>query len=683
MKALTTLIFMLLSSWGWSQAGEYRKILESKTTQTSEEFFFALQDFQKKNPQFSNVYFQLGEMNLDFFKNQDPVINRISSRQYIYNAKINYGLSGSFYDEKEAIKNPEWFNLPKMKEKDSLLVLISEKVNGMYDSVVSYSERYEDLISNYDKAVQKYLSSREGFIAINNSSNNLRELFLKADENLEQTIDQVGEDFDSAMYYLGRYRDIYQTMPYPRKRQVFVNRKRIEHFRMNGITPSNFLADQIDVWDYGRWSRDFRELLREEVDGLKGEITEAYQTFQRTNQLMLFGEECLQANLENLKLQRIINLVTKYDNQSILIDVFTYIGHKLDFGNKYVYEKNCNIIESLPSDDIISRKARAFQNIYDSWAIADSTVQLILNSPHNQDNFSWFYGSDMPEGATGFSTSQLNENQAAFTEELVQLYKLLATQRFDSSADTLLMNREDSLFTPDVDRGSDSLIQVYQFMNLNDSSHLVYGEETGTFKVWNLRTTDEEYKVRWEKPMESELDYFKVIGDTSFVSINDRKLRHFYSSGQDKVTFNLPANMKVKNLLYNYLKAEYSFLMQDSETDTLLTLLKMNYQGKTSQQIACSVQGNVITHFNNDGRSWVFSALSQENVTTLYAYAIDPEGEIVDAFEYGLQSELQDIRVIKNDNETITLIAKSTSNEEGYVYALLNYQGEVQKASVF
>ena len=197
MKKLLTLLCLFAFADLLGQAGEYRKILEAQRSQTKDEFFFALQDFQRLNPQFSNVYFQLAQANMDYFSSADPIISRVASAQYIYNAKINAGLSKSFYDEKEAIKNPEWYNLPKIRERDSLVIMINQKVDGLYDSVLVYTDRYEALISNYDKAVQKYLTSREGFVAINNSSNNLRELFLKADKSLEDAIDQVGQDFDS------------------------------------------------------------------------------------------------------------------------------------------------------------------------------------------------------------------------------------------------------------------------------------------------------------------------------------------------------------------------------------------------------------------------------------------------------------------------------------------------------
>ena len=118
MRRVVLCVFLLIPSWAWSQAGEYRKLMESQPNQTAEAFFFALQDFQKQNPQFSNVYFQLGEANLGFFASLDPVIDRVGSRQYIYNAKINYGLSKSFFDEKEAFKNPEWYGLPNIRERD-------------------------------------------------------------------------------------------------------------------------------------------------------------------------------------------------------------------------------------------------------------------------------------------------------------------------------------------------------------------------------------------------------------------------------------------------------------------------------------------------------------------------------------------------------------------------------------
>ncbi len=683
MRRLLSILCLLAFAELLGQTGEYRKLLEEQRNQTQDEFFFALQDFQKQNPQFSNVYFQLAQMNLDYFSSEDPIINRLGSNQYIHNAKINAGLSKSFYDEKEATKNPEWYNLPKIREKDSLVAMINSKVDGMYDSVLVYADRYDELLDNYDKAVQKYLSSREGFVAINNSSSNLRGLFLKADQLLEEGIDQVGEDFDSSMYYLDRYRQIYQTMPHKRKRQVIVKRQLIEHFRMNGITPSNFLADEIVVWDYGQWSKDFRQLLKEEVDGLKDEITNAYRFFMATNRRMMHGEECLQANLENLKLQRIINLVTKYDNESILIDVFSYVGQKLDFGNKFVYEKNCNILDNLPSDDIISRKARAYQNIYTSWSVADSTAKLIIESPRNQTNFSWFYDGDMPEGATGFSDQQRQENNEAFIEELDRLHKLMAIQNMTADGDTIRLMRQDSLFLTDYGSSDGDAVEVYATIETTDSSRLVYGRQGEELKMMSLQEDQEDFALVWEKLQSFPVSYFKVLGDTSFVSIQNQTLVHFYNSGNEKVSLKLPPG-EMKNLLYNYLKAQYTLLMKDAKSDTTYNLVQMNYQGKTVTQGQFSTQGEVITHFTNGDLVWVFSSISNPDATTtLRAYTFDVNFQHVGTFDYQLDNDMQDVRVIKNDDQTLTVASKLRSGDEKYVYALLNYEGEVQYESVF
>ncbi len=682
MRKLLILLCLFAFAESFGQAGEYRKLLEAQRTQTPDEFFFALKDFQKQNPQFSNVYFQLAQVYLDYFSNEDPIINRLSSDQYIHNAKINGGLAKSFYDEKEATKNPEWYNLPKIKERDSLVTMINQKVDGLYDSVLVYTDRYDELLENYDKAVQKYLASREGFVAINNSSSNLRGLFLTADKSLEDAIDQVGQDFDSSMYYLGKYREIYRQMPHSRKRQVLVKRQQIEHFRMNGITPSNFLADEIVVWDYGQWSKDFRELLKEEVDGLKEEITEAYRFFVATNRRMLHGEECLQANLENLKLQRIINLVTKYDNQSILIDVFSYVGHKLAFGNKFVYEKNCNVIDNLPSDDIISRKARAFQNIYGSWASADSTAQLILESPRNQNNFSWFYDGDMPEGATGFSDQQRVENNAAFIEELDRLFELSAIQNLTGS-DTLRLARQDSLFLSDFDASDGEMVEVYASMQMTDSTRLIYGQQGDGLQLMTLQDDQEDFSLVWEKPQPAPISYFKVLGDTSFVAVHDQTLTHFYASGNEKVRLKLPEG-NMQNLLYNYLKAQYTLLMKDSKNDTTYQLVQMDYRGKTTGQGKFTTAGEVITHFINGDFIWVFASISNPDATTtLRAYTFDTTFQPVSTFDYQLTHVLEDVRVVKNDDQSLTVASRMRSGDNKYVYALLNYEGEVQHESVF
>jgi hypothetical protein len=347
-----------------AQTGEYKDILESRPTLTKEAYFKKLLEFQNENPEWPNVYFQMGNIQLAQFLEFDPLVDRNSSRQFIYNAKTNFGLAKNYMDEKEARKNYEWYGLTKVKDKDSLVDMTLQLVDDRYTQTVAYSENYEKLVFHFDKAVSFYLSARENFIDINTRAENLRELFLTADDVLKEEIKTVGRDFDSSLYHLERYKQVYQKMPYKKIREANIMLKEIDHYRMNGITPSNFLSDNLELWDYRSWSQNFIKLIEEEVDALKDELSNAYESFNDINTRMMESEECIQANIDDMKLQRLINLVTKYDNQSLLIDIYKYLMSKLAYGNELAYELNCNVSDIQPTDNLLSRKARIYLSIY-------------------------------------------------------------------------------------------------------------------------------------------------------------------------------------------------------------------------------------------------------------------------------------------------------------------------------
>ena len=91
--------------------------------------------------------------------------------------------------------------------------------------------------------------------------------------------------------------------------------------------------------------------------------------------------QCLaQANPDVQRFQRIINLVTKYDTESVLIDIFRYLTVKMEFGNQLAYEVNCNDNTGTPTDDFLSRKSRIYQNLFLNYLYTDSLASLITSS---------------------------------------------------------------------------------------------------------------------------------------------------------------------------------------------------------------------------------------------------------------------------------------------------------------
>lgn len=685
-KQVSVIFFVIFCISAGAQMGPYKKILSERATVNKEVFYDQLIEFQKEYVDFSNVYFQLGKLELNNFLELDPIVDRVASRQRIYNSKTNYGLAKNYLDEKEIPRNPEWYDVPDIKDKDSLTALGVAMIDDSYENTGLYATLYEELISNYDRAVYHYLQAREGFIEINTSADNLRQLFLKADDSLKIAVKAVGLSFDSSMYHIDIYRDIYQQIPYKKVREVKINKRNIDHFRMNGITPANFLADDIDVWDYKQWSERFLNLLKEEVDGLQDEIKTAYKFFIATNDRMINGEECIQAELDDLKFQRIINLITKYDNESVLIDIFNYLISKLSYGNKLTYERNCNDLDVPPTDDFLSRKARIYQNLFSAFQVADSLNGAISTSGHGQESFQWFFDELMAgdNGSGVFANQQKSENDLTFKTELAGLLGQMKIQEFktDSISEQFAV---DSVFLVSGSSGEDSLL-IDKMLPLRDSLFIFNGKLNEANVLVGASPFGEDYQMNWKinTYKNSDISYFKIVGDSSFVAggINDKAwFSQYSSSGGEFYTSTLKSADSIIEVKVNQLQGIATVLQKN---DAVITLSKVNFNGKVNSSTTINVTGKYAGMVRQDQMIWIFTSDRSADGSVITAFLYDEKnGELMNQIAYNFESSLENPKVIKNDNEYLTVLSVNSFAEDEIAYALLNYEGEIIHETIF
>lgn len=685
-RAITATLLMCFAFVCLPQTGAYKKLLSDRSTMDREVFYDQLLQFQKANVEFSNVYYQIGKVEQDIFANLDPIVDRVASRQRIYNAKTSFGLAKNYLDEREVSRFPDWYDVPDTVAKDSISAVGVRTIEKSHENSENYAIYYEELIENYDQAVYHYLKAREGFIQINTSADNLRQLFLKANDSLKMAVRAVGVSFDSSMYYVDNYRDIYRKLPHTKKRKVNINRRKIDHFRMNGITPANFLADDIDVWDYKQWSDRFLDLLKIEVDGLQDEIKTAYRFFLATNDKMINGDECIQAQLDDLKFQRIINLITKYDNESVLIDIFQYLISKLDYGNKYVYEKNCNDLDVPPTDDFLSRKARIYQNMFISFQEADSLDETITSSGHGQETFQWFFDELMPgeNGSRIFAEEQEAENNLSFRTELEGLMGEIRAQKFQTDTLNECFSADSVFLIPGA--LSDGNFCAKRRLILSDSLELFMGKQDDKNLLLGVMPSGEDYQKLWELApyKNSEVAYFKIVGDSTYmIGGNSTRswLSQISSSGKEYFTATMKSNDPIKNVLVNQLQGIATVVQGSSKSHTIS---KINFNGKVVSSNAFELPGEYVGMFRQEQALWFFSHVITTEGSKIIASVYDEgQGTMTEEFTYTFKTILKNPTVIKNDNEFITLLSVSSFADNEIVYALMNYEGKIDHETIF
>ncbi len=690
-KYLSILLLLTLTFQGYAQTGEYRDILESKLKSSPEEYYTRLLEFQNANPQWPNVYYKLGNAEVERFASLDPLVDRTASDQFIYNAKTNYSLAKNYVDEREASKNPDWYEMPYMDNKDSLVIKILSTVDLKYQKAITYTEEYEKLIRNYDDAVKNYLASRELFIEINTSAENLRELFLKTDDRLKDKVKKCGVHFDSTIYHLERYKSAYQNLPHPKKRQVNIILKRIDYFRMNGITLPNFLDDNLELWDYKYWSDNFLKLIEEEVDALKNEMSQTHTRILQDTKKMLTDKECLEINSDELRIQRLINVINKYDNQSILVDLFNYEFAKIKYSNQFAYENGCNQ-PTAPSDNYLSRKARIVQNLNEPYNHADSLVNALKESNHNTLTFRWFFDQYFSaSGIKEFANQESDVIKDSFKYNLETLYNLRNAQQLNQAFEEReLYLRNDSLMI-DPTSNTATPLTITNAMRINSDYWILIGKsEDERTQVVGAQVIKNGYRTFWQEilPINMVPTEYKVLTDSSLLIAGGSSkywMKHVNLYGSLNSKFNLAYSGTLENTYFNNLLNSY-LVFQESKFDQttqngVYRITDITSAGKTRKSTLVKTEGKFVATFQEGGKHWIMSTVNLEDSIKINARMLDLNLEPIDeSFEVVLPGSINDPLIIKNDNLSFTLIGKT--NDE-YLYALINYDGHVSYQGTF
>lgn len=679
-----------------AQTSEYRSILDQGVSGGKQAYLKALKNFQYKYPTWPNTYYKIAEVQMDLLKEMDPLVDRFGTRQYLYNAQINYGLASNYVDEKEALKNYAWYNVPAGINRDSIPTTIVKSIKEKYRQTSQYMKDYELLLDHFDRAVSNYLEARELFIDINTRADNLRVLFLTADDKLKKEVKQVGISFDSTLYHLEQYKAVYQRMPHSKKRNSQVQLNPIDHYRMSGITPTNFLSENLLLWDYKYWSENFTTLIEHEVDGLKDEISGSYETFSSINKQMSETEECMQVNVDNMKFQRVINLVSKYDNQSQLIDLFHYLMSKLEFDNQVVYNKNCQDPYGQPTDHLLSRRVRSLQDSYSAMEKADSLNRFILESGHEQSSFQWFFDKYLPgrKGIDKFVEGQTTEVKTATLEEIDQVLRL-HEQQYIPELETKQMvvgNGETlQLAYGEAESGAASITRKLALDSLH--SLVVLEKANDLTSLAAVRQIEEGYQMVWEVllPKGQKPEFLKVMTDSTFIVAGSSPkgwFKHLNYQGVVLSDQKISKKAALIDLYNNDLLGSY-VLIQELSADTInqtykYQLTELSSSGSVSGTQEVELSGNFITMTTQEGAYWFFSHSQVEGHSEVQAKVLDKQSKTwSEPISYVYAESLSHPVIIKNDNLSLTLIARKGEEDEKTIYSIIDYNGAIQDQAEF
>jgi hypothetical protein len=381
------------------------KIVEEKS---KEEAYSLLLVYQKQDPFFANTYLQLGMLAQFWSKDYDALTNIRDVEFFIYNTNLYYGLALSKIDQKEIRKNEKlYLNIERFRGRDKV----------EYDEIRSFIQEQIDANNEYERNVRivtRLFNSSIGhynnciriFKEINTSNNKIKDIYLTANAAFISKLKELENSFDSAIYYLQNYQTAIKNYPIKNYNQKY-KLLPIETYRLHGLTGSDFLKDEIPIWNYGLWVKNVRHIIENEIDDIRQSIS---KTDQELNENIAFLSETRDYRVDFQKQKvddRLKFKIGKFDHQSILLELFALKEKKIDF---FATLKDPVINPKDTGEYSILLKARHLDNIIQKKEECDSMNTQLLNhiSTYEINKYSDYFSKNYG-GEQGFRNYLKNE----------------------------------------------------------------------------------------------------------------------------------------------------------------------------------------------------------------------------------------------------------------------------------
>ena len=436
---IITLIILLTSSITLSaERLKYDAVYKSVLSGNKDEAYTLLLAYQRQNPGFANTYFQLGIIAKEWAKSYNPYKEFIYTKLFIYNAKLYFNLA-KLYMKNEKGKNRSYYkNAPIIPKGKKLQI---EDINSYIDSQIEDIEDYEKnvvkIVNFYNKSSDSYNSCVSLFMKINSDYAKIKNIYLSDESKFLSEMQKLESDFDSTLIYFQLYKEALNKFPIQNYNQSY-KLKNIITYRLDGLTYSDFLQNNILLWDYKNWVHDVKQVKESIVKNSRAEILNLDSEIKSKINTVLNGE--YSDHYPKFKTdEKFIYKIEKFDNNSLLLKLFKLNETKLNFLNFFKKEINDPVfVTKFP----VSKRAEYCNNFFGEKAYADSINKVFLSAvkPEQIKKYINFYVSNYGglKGLKEYSFRQDLFFDAKLKDALLNLKKQMYYLTYQIDTDSLI-----------------------------------------------------------------------------------------------------------------------------------------------------------------------------------------------------------------------------------------------------
>ena len=241
---------------------------------TQEQALYQLEQYQLQYPQFAGVYYHLGKHSEELLATIHPILNYDYLSRVLYNARVYYG-NCIHYAQNSSLKDEDFVGIPTQGKKiayEDIARFVREKMNR----VKQIKTQVDNLYNNYNRMVERYSVCRRMFTEFCELYPSEKQAHLRLQQQDVALLNQLAMQFDSLRLDIKAFEHSLQQYPIEGYHPTFIYNK-IQLYRLDGLTQTNFMESAIPLWNYGEFAKQFLTKQSDEYDTYYQAIEHEYR----------------------------------------------------------------------------------------------------------------------------------------------------------------------------------------------------------------------------------------------------------------------------------------------------------------------------------------------------------------------------------------------------------------------
>ncbi|GAB4337050.1 MAG: hypothetical protein OHK0038_15340 [Flammeovirgaceae bacterium] len=298
-------------------------------------------------------------------------------------------------DDKNVKKSEDYYNsylnaksVFTGKDK-SILSVLHDDLKKLKEEATTYKRKSPDIYHKFADAAETYKKAAAIFEEVSKSYATKDDMYFLSDKNLITKLKQLVSLYENSMRNLQEFNFICQEFPI-KDLQKKITVVKIEDFKKDGHTKPNFLDKELNIWDYKTFSEEVIRVIQQEIEPLRRDL----QFFEDKLNKEIKAFETGQPLVGKFKMDKHIeNNLKRFNQNSIVLDLFHYKVAKIDFLNEMILKGISDRYSTSPLSP--EDRMNVISEVIAECLLPLDSIEQKIRNDHKKDKF--FLDKNYPE----------------------------------------------------------------------------------------------------------------------------------------------------------------------------------------------------------------------------------------------------------------------------------------------